>query len=373
MEKILIYGAGSIGKSVCGVCFNRAGEEIAFADVDRASIDDLKARNGYRVYTGDDEYEEINEVKAFMSDETPGIIPGITAVCTAVGERGLEPVLRTVAAGLKARPPEAPPLLILLCENIPHVYSRAYSLMKELARPDSFRIAECSVERMTKPRFSSDITRDVLAEPFIPLIINKAHSGAPYFLPSHTDLFPLTHRFYTSYPRKFSTNNMGHAVLGYLGWQKGIKYLYEACTDRDISRILDSCLEAAGKMLAARYGFTAAEMKDHIVLLKKRYANPALADETLRVIRSPLRKLSEDERITGVIKNCVRAGIDPSPLYPVASAALAFRCEDDPESVRLAEMLAEKGSTAVVTEVCSLSDMPETAEKIAALYDSERN
>ncbi len=366
MKKVIIYGAGSIGKSVCGGCFSRTGAELIFADIDAGSIEDLRRRSSYRIYTGPDRFETVPVSRAVMSEETPALIPKADYVCTAVGERGLGPVLQLIAAGLKAE--REKPILILLCENISHVFDKASDLLTRCGTsPGRYSLAECSVERMTKP-YDSGVGRDVMTEPFYPLIINRSRYPEDGFLSSFPTVFREAADFDAYYYRKIHTNNMGHAVLGYLGHEKGIRYLYEAARDPGIRERLTACLTAAGEMLCRLYGFTESDMALHLSSLIGRYENPNLADETIRVIRSPLRKLSRDERITGTMLKCRQAGVDYTPFLDVAAAALAYREETDPESLTMAALLKSGSPEEAIGKICGLEDEPEIAAAIARKY-----
>jgi mannitol-1-phosphate 5-dehydrogenase len=58
-RKIVIFGAGKIGRSFIGQLFGRSGYKIVFVDVDPVIISLLNKRNSYRVVIKGEKEEEI--------------------------------------------------------------------------------------------------------------------------------------------------------------------------------------------------------------------------------------------------------------------------------------------------------------------------
>jgi mannitol-1-phosphate 5-dehydrogenase len=48
-KKILIFGAGKIGRSFIGALFSRGGYEVIFTDKDERIIDAMNARHSYSI------------------------------------------------------------------------------------------------------------------------------------------------------------------------------------------------------------------------------------------------------------------------------------------------------------------------------------
>ncbi len=360
-----VFGAGSIGKSVAAYCAVRSGMETTLLDVDPAAVADLRRRGGYRIYESKTEFEQVDGVGASPASDGAGFAATADMIFTAVGPRGLEPVLRSVAEGFRARGEERPPLPVLLCENIPHVYELAEGILKKHdAPPERYTLIEASVERMTRPFPGENGERDVLAEPFLPLILNKARCGAVEPFERYPGLFHPTDRFDAYYHRKIYTNNLGHAVLGYGGHAKGHRLLADAMEDAELREWLNECLTLSGEVLQRQYGFTKSEIEGHISSLLNRFSNRNLEDETLRVIQGPIRKLSPDERIIGPGIRAEQCGLPMEPFARLAAAAMLDEHLNDPESVSLKALLQE-GPERVLQEVCGLPPDSRLAQSIA--------
>jgi len=371
-KECIIFGAGSIGKSVAGYCFRSAGVDVLFADVDRQSVDDINRRGGYRIVSSGGRTDGVDGVQALMIQNpalTSTRICDVDYICTSVGESGLGPVLNAISAGLASRT-KREPIRIILCENIPHSYDFAFNYLKERADPDRFIIIESSVERMTKPCIGPAGERDVIAEPFIPLILNRLRYGQDEVLSFNKNLFFETDQFESYYYRKIHTNNLGHAVLGYLGHLKGYQYLAQSIEDPYIHKVLEECLFISGEMLRIRYGFTKEEMRHHLSGLMKRFSDSVLNDEIARVVKCPIRKLSKDERIIGTALKIAECNLDPGALADVAAAALSYYNPSDEESVRLQEKLTTDGIDHVLKNVCSLDETSKLFLQIKNKYKS---
>jgi len=354
----IVFGAGSIGKSVAGYCFKSAGADVIFIDIDRTTVEDLNRRGFYRIYTTEDRYDLVCGISAvLMNDEIIlKYIQKADYICTSVGMNGIVNVLKLISEGLKLRSSQDS-LKILLCENIPDSYNFSIDILgKKEIKNNAATIIETSVERMTKLRINDNEERDVIGEPFIPLIVNRERYNNEDFLLKNSEYFTETKKFNAYYYRKICTNNLGHAVLGYMGYRLGCKTLVDAFNNDEINSILKECLSAAGKMLILKYGFSCEEIENHISDLLIRYNNTTLNDEIVRVTRDPVRKLSKNERIIGTALKILDCGLDTRAMAQVACAAISFYDKNDEESIWLKNNLNTKGIRWVLNEVCEINN-----------------
>ena len=76
-KKILIYGAGAIGRGYLAPIFYELGYEIFFVDKDSSIINDLKRRKEYQTAFVKDDIYEMKKVRcsgAFLPGEEDSII-----------------------------------------------------------------------------------------------------------------------------------------------------------------------------------------------------------------------------------------------------------------------------------------------------------
>ena len=56
LKKLLLFGAGKIGRSFIAQLFSRSGYEVVFIDVNTKIIDALNAQREYKVIVRDDAF-----------------------------------------------------------------------------------------------------------------------------------------------------------------------------------------------------------------------------------------------------------------------------------------------------------------------------
>lgn len=97
--------------------------------------------------------------------------------------------------------------------------------------------------------------------------------------------------------RKLFTVNTGHCSAAYLGFLRGYETIQQAMADEALTAQVREVLEETGAVLIQKHGFDQAEHSKYIDKILERFRNPALTDEVSRVGRSPLRKLSPNDRL----------------------------------------------------------------------------
>ena len=124
-RKIVIFGAGKIGRSFIGQLFGRSGYKIVFVDVDPVIISLLNTRNSYRVVIKGEKEEEIivRNVQAVSALDRSAVIDAVAGagiLAVSVGKNALEKVIPAIAEGLIRRFNYNPdkPLDIILAENM---------------------------------------------------------------------------------------------------------------------------------------------------------------------------------------------------------------------------------------------------------------
>ena len=117
------FGAGNIGRGFVGLLLYRAGYQVVFADVATPLIDALQATVSYRVHAVglESSTETVQDYRAINSrTDEPALAKEISTadvVTTAVGPTVLKFLAPTIAAGLLARPADAPQVAVMACEN----------------------------------------------------------------------------------------------------------------------------------------------------------------------------------------------------------------------------------------------------------------
>src|SRR5690606_1925299 len=120
--------------------------------------------------------------------------------------------------------------------------------------------------------------------------------------------------------RKLFTVNTGHASTAYLGQLNGYGTIQEAMQDKALVDEVLRVLRETGNALIAQYGFNPEEHELYIGQIIERFRNPYLTDDIKRVGRSPIRKLSPQDRFVRPALIAMQHGIDVQALPKVMAA-----------------------------------------------------
>lgn len=367
-------GAGAIGKAVAGPVFSGIGCRVVFADIDSAVVDDINRNGGYELicteYGKPVRKQYIGNISAVVLGDKRAEELALAAdyMCISIGSVGMGKFLPTLTVWIKKRQPEKP-LYIFLMEND--------STLKQVmldhltvhlgATPQWLHILQTSVERMTKNVVAEDGERSIITEQFFRVILEKA-ALAGSGLEDKSDFFEMVEDVKPYYYRKLYTNNLGHAVLGYIGQYRGYTNTVQAIQDPYISRILERVLDESGRMLICKFGFSKQEIDGHLEVLKKRFANSEMLDELSRLTRAPLRKLGKAERITGALTACEAYGIDAPGIMTTLFYVIEYCMDEKTLEPQIAKLIEGQGAGGVLEQICRIEKGSGTYRKVMERY-----
>lgn len=352
------FGAGNIGRGFVGLLLTQAGYELTFADVADQLIEELQAADSYQVHEVGDEprTHTVRGFAAVNSAKDPEALSAALAaadvITTAVGASILRFVAPAIAAGLAARPAGAPRVAVMACENaiggtdILQAEIRARYEGDDLDERAIF--ANTAVDRIVP---AQEPGLDVTVENYFECAIEAGPfgDGRPE-IPGVTwvpDLAPYIER-------KLFTVNTGHATTAYFGYIAGVPKISDVLESEEIAAKVAAVLAETRSLLVAKYGFDEAELEAYAAKIMRRFANPYLPDTVERVGRSPLRKLSRNDRFVGPAAQLAERGLAADALLAAMGAALRFDVTDDQEAVDLQRLLAGRPAEEVVGTVTGL-------------------
>src|ERR1035437_2736221 len=107
-NKLVIFGAGKIGRSFIGQLFSRGGYEVVFIDVFKPVIDELNRRGNYNVIVKTDKEEILNikNVRGILSSDEEKVIDEISStgiMAVSVGLNAIPKIIPLLAKGLMKR------------------------------------------------------------------------------------------------------------------------------------------------------------------------------------------------------------------------------------------------------------------------------
>jgi len=374
MSKIVIFGAGNIGRSLVGQLFSQAGYEVVFIDVLKWLVDALNKERKYRIEIRDVNPKVIwvNNVRAVhAADIEKASLEIATAdiAATAVGPNNLESIYPIIAKGLIERLRLGKgPLDIIICENIRNssqIFRNGLSkhLPKDYPLESMVGLVETSIGKMVPIMTEEQKKRDPLllfAEAYNKIIVDKRafKLGAPKI-----EGIEPKDNMAAYVDRKLFIHNMGHAATAYLGYitDPEMKYIWQAIENEHIRRAVKSAMWESGESLIREYPeeFNKQNMREYIDDLIRRFGNRFLGDTIYRVGRDLPRKLSRNDRLIGALLLDQKISI-PAPCTTIATAAaMFFRARDEKGNLYFkdkifAEEIYPRGIDYILKHVCGL-------------------
>lgn len=376
-DKLVLFGAGKIGRSFIGQLFSRGGYEVVFIDVFRPVIDELNLRHNYNVVIKGDVESVINiqNVRAvFAGDEEKVIHEIVTAriVAVSVGQNGLKSIIPLIAKGIIRRfeAVGATSLDIIIAENLRNAAEFMSRELKENL-PEGYPLeervglVETSIGKMVPIMLKKDMDEDILqvfAEPYNTLILDKRAFKNP--IPEIEGLAPKEN-MKAWVDRKLFIHNLGHATSVYLGYlaHPDATYLYEVLADSQLKAIVRKTMLQAADILLAKYPdeFTIELLTEHIDDLLLRFQNKALGDTLFRVGCDLQRKLSAEDRLAGAIHLAFELNLPSDLILKALVCGCHFRATDEagnrlPSDLEFDKIYAE-GIKEVLTSVCGFDEI----------------
>lgn len=374
MKRILIFGAGKIGRAFIGQIFSKAGYEIIFVDVETKIIDLLNARGEYQIEIRD-RYPEIisvQNVRGIHASDTKQIIEEISStklIVTSVGLKALPYIAPVIAEGIHLKYEKKPGLStdIILAENIRDA-SNYFSGMLTRHLPLKFPLSkqvgliETSIGKMVPLMTEEEMEQDptiVYAEAYSTLILDGKGFLNP--IPEIAGIAPKGN-IKAWVDRKLFIHNMGHALAAYFGNAKHpeMEYMYEILADKEIDTLTRKAMKESGEVLRAIYPheFSKQELEDHIEDLIRRFKNKLLGDTVYRVGTDLHRKLGKSDRIAIPLQYAIQYQLPFRHILAGYKAAMQFTAKnnnlENPNDTYVTDMYREKGLAHVMREVSGL-------------------
>ena len=375
----LHFGAGNIGRGFIGLLLSQSGYEVVFSDVNQDIVQELQKRGQYTVTLANETHDQLQVTGVTAIDGTDlekvaETVAKADLVTTAVGVNILKHIAKGIALGIERRVAQgAAPLHVIACENAiggstqlkEHVFTHLPEEVKAKAE-QIVAFPDAAVDRIVPIQHHEDRLA-VTVEPFHEWVIDesamfdgyKVIDGVHYV----TNLQPYIER-------KLFTVNTGHATAAYIGNLHRYETIQQAMADEQVVSEVKATLAESGGALIAHYQFDQAEHQQYIDTIIERFRNTELTDEISRVGRSPIRKLSPNDRLVRPAMLALEVGIEPKHLANAMAAALRFDVADDPESVELQQLLKAIGINETLTKVTSLSKDHPIHRMVVASYEA---
>lgn len=374
-KKIVIFGAGKIGRSFIGQVFNLSGYEVVFVDINKSLIDLMNRQKQYRIVIKngvEDESLFIRNVRGICLDEEERLASELIdtkIISLSVGQQGMDAVIPVLTKSLIARREKYGdvPLDIIIAENIRNADTLIREALKKLLPTDYpleqlVGLVETSIGKMVPIMTQKDIEEDslqVFAESYNSLIVAK--NGFKNRIPDVPFLAPKEN-IKAWVDRKLFIHNLGHATTAYLGFKTypDAVYIGDVLEDHDLFHAVKQTMLQAADILRALYPeeFTSTQLEEHIDDLLFRFRNKSLKDTIFRVGCDLYRKLGPEDRLAAPVHAAIRMGKPYHLILDAIKAGISFRAKDENGHYFLADILffeeAKKGERYILEKVCGL-------------------
>jgi len=345
-KKLVLFGAGKIGRSFIGQLFSRSGFEVVFVDINKKLIDEINCKKHYKVIIKSVAAAEVlfieNVSGVYLSDSGQVIseLAGATIAAISVGQQGLPDSLPLIAMALIKRRELFGewPLDFIIAENMRNADQYLQCelgkfLPEDYPQDKLIGLIETSIGKMVPIMSRKDMEEDplqVFAEPYNTLIVAK--SGFKNPIPEVNNLEPKVN-IKAWVDRKLFIHNLGHATAAYLGFQKHplAINIYEVLEDPEIFETTRLTMLQSAEILMALYPgeFTPEQLTEHIDDLLYRFRNKALGDTIFRVGCDLYRKLSPEDRLAAPIKAAVKLNKPYDLIFNALLASVTFRATNE--------------------------------------------
>jgi mannitol-1-phosphate 5-dehydrogenase len=310
VKKILIFGAGNIGRSLVGQLFSEAGYEVVFVDVVDAVVNALNKNKRYKIIVKDiDEeiiwVENVQAINGMDKDKVVSELALVDIVATAVGQNNLRNIYGIISEGLKRRYRLGKgPIDIIICENVRNA-SKIFKVGLQKHLPKDYPLdslvglVETSIGKMVPIVTKEHMIEDPLtiyAEAYNKIIMAKKafKNEIPIVkgIEAKENINPYV-------DRKIFIHNMGHSATAYLSYitDPDMHYIWQAIRNKNIKRSVIAAMWESARSLIILYPceFNEESMKKYIENLIQRFDNKMLGDTVYRVGRDLHRKLSRND------------------------------------------------------------------------------
>lgn len=373
--KAVHFGAGNIGRGFIGLILSGANYEVCFVDVNRELVEHLRARGSYKVAMASDEGETVvvAGVTAIDGSELEAVASAVAdadLVTTAVGVAILRHIAPGIARGISRRLASGGAALqIIACENAigasEQLKSHVYPLLEEGERAGAeglIAFPNAAVDRIVPIQSHAD-PLFVKVEPFYEWVVERSPLELPEIPGVHyvDELTPYIER-------KLFTVNTGHCTAAYHGYRLGAVTIQDALELPEVLAEVKGTLAETGDLLSSKHGFDRAAHQDYIDTTIDRFRNSHLSDDVARVGRSPLRKLSPEDRLVRPARQAHEMGLKVEHLTTAMGAALVFHAAGDEDATQLQSWIREQGAAQALTQATGLPEGDPLHETALAAY-----
>ncbi len=319
-KKILIYGAGAIGRGYVPWIFPSDSYELTFVESDKYLREALQKQKKFTTYrTRNGKYDKLvcNFQECFdLGEESPELYDGII---TAVGPRQVYSLIETFS---KVDCP------IVLFEND----SRLPPELRILTGNDNiyFGIPDVITSNTAPVNMLEIDPLSIVTEDGVSFVEDGASSlGGNISYVSKSEMKK-------QWAAKLYIHNTPHCIAAYLGAMCGYQYLHEGMNKKQIYDIVEGAMKEMSQTVVKLFDLDQEFVDWYSAKELARFSNVLLYDPILRVAREPFRKLGLQDRLIGASQLALSTGVIPEKLIlGIMTAFMYDESSDEDFNIRI--------------------------------------
>ena len=317
-KKILIYGAGAIGRGYLPWVFSEKYHDFFFVDINKSLITLLKKKKYYesfKIFKNKYYSKRIYPKKIYQLNEEIDYLDKFDLVVICVGTRQAKKIFKNISLFKKK---------IICLENDPQVveeYKKKSSKKNMFFGIPDVISSNTSPKEIKKKNKINLITEDGIC--YIDKKCNIKNINAKFL--SKDDLKK-------HWLAKLYIHNSAHCISAYLGSMLKKFFIHESLEIYNIKKIVKDCINELSIMLNKKYNMNKKFISNYGTKELKRFSNKLLFDPITRVAREPFRKLQTNERLIGAANECLSVGIEPKALSLGIMSAIHYNNSKDEDT-----------------------------------------
>lgn len=315
-KKIVVYGAGAIGRGYVPWLFKETNTKIYFVERDNDLRDKMLNAGKYKTYmtnkSGYECYETV--IEGCFSPGEEHVIKYDGAI-TAVGPR----YILNLKDNLKKL--DCPVIFFENDSRIPDKLARL-----EKAKNFFFGIPDVITSNTAPDKLKKDDDLALVTEngtTFADISAKEVGGNINYI--NSKDLKK-------QWIAKLYLHNTPHCIAAYLGSLCNFKYIHEGMGKPSIYKVVENAIFEIGKAIINIHTLDNEFVNWYGKKELDRFSNQLLYDPIKRVAREPFRKLGLTNRLIGAAQLCLRAGINPKNIITGIMAAFLYDDINDDDS-----------------------------------------
>lgn len=355
MKKLAIqFGAGAIGRGLMAKLLHDSNYRVLLVDVFEPIVKQINDDGYFKLQLMDHNNEEeiIDDVFALCSTKKEDLekiyenISKADIITTSVRVENLESTAKIIAKGLEIKDENSPKVDILAFENA----FRASDILKDHIVNHSKLTEDQILNLSTYPNTVTDriVQNKIVNEKSIIEISDDFEAVIEQNKLKDSLSRPIKGAEYTNdidqyLERKLFLVNGAHAATAYFGYQKGYKMMNEAFQDEEILSDIKILMDESSKVLNKKYNLPLDKLKKFCESKLNRFLRTADKDQVERVARSPIRKLSANDRLTSPALSAYNEGLECDMLLKAIAFAFKYDNNEDEEALKIQNYIQEYG------------------------------